>query len=259
MVGQHVLFPGTPKDLTQLASLHCEEYRYWGEAKDCKSDEERWTYNCWDCAYTWEITYSIVAALCSTNMLELFQERMAIMWEVAFDMMLRGIRIDQKERLRLVFGDLMKGGDGGVVLAIQEHENYLRKIMPEWVPPLLRGPTAKSEWFNSTDQLATFFYDYCGCKKVVDRKTKQPTVDDDALEKIKLEKPILAPMIETIQDLRTMGKVYRFLTRKLSPDQRMRSSFNVAGPVSFRWSSGEDAFGEGDNIQNIIKEKGDEN
>lgn len=258
MVGQHVLFPGTPKDLSQLASLHCQEYRYWGESDDCSTDEERWIYNCWDVAYTWEISFSVIAALCSTNMLHLFQRRMEILWEVAFDMMLRGIRIDQTARLDLVFGDLMNGGSGGVLAAIQAHENYLRAIMPEWVPPLLRGPSAKSEWFNSNDQLANLFYQRMQCKKHFDRKTKALTVDDDALEKIKLEKPILEPMISTIQELRTMGKVYGFLTGKLSPDGRMRSSFNVAGPVSFRWASKEDAFGEGDNIQNIIKEKGDE-
>lgn len=255
MVAQHVMFPGTPKDLTQLASLHCAHFRYWGESKDCKTDAERWTYNCWDCAYTWEICYSVVSALISCGLYEHFCERMAILREVAFDMTLRGIRIDLAERSRLCFGDLMHGGDGGVTAAIAEREAYLRRLMPPHIPPLLVGPTAKSEWISSPKQQAVFFYDLCGCKPHFDKKTKALTVDDDALEKIKLEQSLLAPLVETLQDLRSLGKLYKFLNAKLSPDGRIRSSFNVAGPISFRWSSTEDAFDEGTNLQNIIKEK----
>lgn len=254
MVAQHVLYPGTPKDLTQLASLYCEEWRYYGEAKDQKSDEERWLYNCWDCAYTWEICFGVTHALIATGLLHLFHERMQILYEVAFPMILKGVRIDVKERMRQCFGDI-NTGTGGVVNAIAERESYLHKIMPSWIPPLLRGKTATSDWTSSPQQQAVFFYDFCGAKEIRDRKTKARTCDDDALEKIKLEKPILAPIIETLQEMRSLGKLYAFLTAKLSPDGRIRSGFNVAGPVSFRWSSGEDAFGDGANIQNVFKEK----
>jgi hypothetical protein len=46
------------------------------------------------------------------------------------------------------------------------------------------------------------------------------------------------------------------LEAKLSPDGRLRCSFNIAHPETHRWSSNSNGFGEGTNLQNIPK--GDE-
>lgn len=59
MVAQHLLLPGTPKDLAYLASLYAPWYRYWkDEGKEIVDDvdEERWWYyNCLDCCNTFTI------------------------------------------------------------------------------------------------------------------------------------------------------------------------------------------------------------
>lgn len=246
MLAHHLCYPGTPKSLDYLASLYCDYYRYWGESSDHTSDAERWHYNCIDTTKTWEITHVTRQLVESQGMMELMLERLAVMYEVALDMMRRGVKVDVKERRTQVLG---------LVTAIMEREAWLANIMPEHIPPLLRGKTGKSEWFKSPTQQAKFFYDLCGLPAVLNPKTKRPTVDDDALPKIKLMNPLLGPLVDQLQELRTMGIYYNMLTMELEPFERLSTSFDVCGTVSFRFNSSKNAFGRGGNLQNIAKEK----
>ena|SRR2546427_3969372 len=58
-VAQHVLLPGTDKDLVMLSSLYCDWHCYWKD--DLKEsavnldDEKRWRYNCRDAVVTYEV------------------------------------------------------------------------------------------------------------------------------------------------------------------------------------------------------------
>ena len=58
MIGQHLLFPGVPKDLAYQASHYCQWHRFWkDEGKEITSADEGqwWNYNCRDCVATWEV------------------------------------------------------------------------------------------------------------------------------------------------------------------------------------------------------------
>lgn len=59
MIGQHLLLPGTPKDLSYLSSMYCRFHRYWkeeGKEVEDDVDEDRWwKYNCLDAAVTFEV------------------------------------------------------------------------------------------------------------------------------------------------------------------------------------------------------------
>lgn len=59
MIAQHLLYPGTPKDLSHLSSLYCAHHRFWkDEGKEIADDvdEERWWwYNCVDNVKTFEV------------------------------------------------------------------------------------------------------------------------------------------------------------------------------------------------------------
>lgn len=248
MLAHHLMFPGTDKDLSTLSSMYCKHHCYWGESSDHRSDEERWHYNCLDTTKTWEITQVTRQAVDHMGMQELMQERLDVMYEVAFDMMRRGVRIDLKFR---------KDAIVSLVGRQMELECYVDQFMPPAIKPLLRGKTAKSEWYKSPTQQAEFFYTLCGLPPILHPKTKRPTVDDDALPKIKQMMPLLEPIVDGLQELRTTGIVFNQASMELHPDDRAHCSFNVAGPVSFRWSSSEDAFGKGTNLQNITKEKGE--
>lgn len=73
MIAQHLLYPGTPKDLSHLSSMYCGHHRYWkDEGKEIADgvDELRWWwYNCMDAAKTWEVAQAQRPVLVRAGML----------------------------------------------------------------------------------------------------------------------------------------------------------------------------------------------
>jgi DNA polymerase I-like protein with 3'-5' exonuclease and polymerase domains len=106
---------------------------------------------------------------------------------------------------------------------------------------------------KSPKQMQAFFYS--DCKLPVQRSRKGIrgiTCDDEALEKLSLIEPVVAPVCNVIRELRTLGVfLSTFVLAGLSFDKRIRSSFNPAGTETFRFSSSKDAFDSGCNLQNI--------
>jgi DNA polymerase-1 len=83
-----------------------------------------------------------------------------------------------------------------------------------------------------------------------------PTLNDEALQKISKREPLLRPLINSISDERTLGVLRStFIEMPLDNDQRARTSFNICGADTFRFSSSENAFGSGGNLQNIPSDK----
>lgn len=249
MVAHHLVFPGTPKSLDYLSSLYCEYHRYWGEASDHTTDEQRWRYNGLDCCTTWEITSVLREVVAGRNIGHLFQERLDVMYEVAFPMMCEGIRLDTEERNRQALD---------LVQAMQVYHYYLESVMPDNIKKAARGPTATSPWYTSPPQQMVIFYDIFDCTEVKDPKTKRRTVGDDALPKIMAEEPLLIPIIETLQTYRSMANYNsNIMQAQLDWDGRMRSSFDITGTETFRWNSSKSCFHRGMNLMNIPKEKGE--
>jgi len=66
-VAQHVLLPGTDKDLVMLSSLYCDWHCYWKddlkESAQNLDDEKRWRYNCRDCVVTYEVAMKQIPML----------------------------------------------------------------------------------------------------------------------------------------------------------------------------------------------------
>lgn len=104
MIAQHLLFPGTPKGLGYLSSLHCHYHRYWKDDNhewDAKIDmQKHFLYNAEDCVRTFEIYESLSNALTSTGMRKLWDEEMEKN-EVAFEMSRKGLRVDTSRRNQL--------------------------------------------------------------------------------------------------------------------------------------------------------------
>lgn len=133
----------------------------------------------------------------------------------------------------------------------------------EWllgaVPETWRYTSTGKPWFQSPKGTADLFYRCLGLTPILHKKTKQPTTDDAALAELSERSSTqwLSPLLERLRHLRSLGVfVSHFLEAKLSPDGRLRCSFNIAHPETHRWSSNSNGFGEGTNLQNIPK--GDE-
>lgn len=244
MCMHHLCFPGTPKSLEYLASLYCNSYRYWkDESQDWagKGDpNDFFRYNCKDTAATLEIYHVLLDVLTKMKKMELWEFQRE-QWWVAANMMMRGVRYNQAiaNEMRL---ELQQ--------AATELETWLLSVVPED----LRYAAGGSPWYDSPKLTQTIFYDILGLDPIRHRKTKAPTANAEALTVLGKRHPWLKPLMSKLETLRSVQVfLSHFFDIKLSPDQRLRTNFNISGTETYRWSSSSTAFDEGTNLQNIPK------
>jgi DNA polymerase I-like protein with 3'-5' exonuclease and polymerase domains/uracil-DNA glycosylase len=234
LLAHHVCWPGTDKDLATLSSLYCRIHKYWKDDSknwDPKLGEKQlWTYNCEDAVRTWEIAECLVNLVEKLGLVEpcLFQHRM---WWRVLETMIRGVRMDLGNKSEL-----------GKKLAseIKQREEWMTSILGH--PINLRSP----------HQLKALFYDDLKLPLQLDRKTKKPSTNEVAMTALCRKEPLIKPIVRVISEVRSLG-VFRstFVEGELDQDMRMRCSYNVGGTETFRFSSSENAFGSGMNLQNV--------
>lgn len=244
MLAQHLLFPGTPKGLDFLSSLYCHYHRYWKEdGKDWNISGDQTAhllYNGEDCLRTAE-SVTVLRRLITHFGMEQLWENEKRKADLALRMMLKGIRIDMEHRSQLrrdIFQEQTR------------IQNRLSGLIPSSIIPVPKS--SKVPWYASPHQQRTLFYEVLGLTGQVHRKTKKATINDEALNALQEEYPELSTIWSHLAAERSVG-VFRenFLDAEVDPDGRMRSSFNIGGTETFRWSSSENVFGSGTNLQNI--------
>ena len=193
-------------------------------------------YNCLDCVRTREVGEVIQENLKKMGLEEVndFQQRM--FWPVLEAMKL-GVRIDEKRRTMFA----MELQD-----EMTKREEYFLKILGHTLNP------------RSSAQMTKLFYEDLKQPPNMSRSVKGApshlTCDDEALRKIGLREPILRPLLRNIAEYRSLGVfLSTFVMAPLDVDKRMRTSYNICGTETFRFSSSENAFGSGSNLQNIPK------
>jgi len=152
------------------------------------------------------------------------------------EMRLRGVLVDERWRQE----------------TIKSYERDLSAIAGNLNRILLEGIGHPINW-NSPAQLKHLLYHVMGLpiqKKRNQKGLYVETADRDALEK--LESYFLAqPIVSHILALRDIGKKIGVLKTSIDPDGRMRTSYNIAGTTTGRFSSNLSDFGTGTNLQNI--------
>lgn len=246
MAAQHLLWPGTPKGLDHISSLYCQYHWYWkedGKEWDTKGDLKRQLlYNCEDLVRTYEAAGSmreVIKQLNLTRQWEETRERHIL----ALEMMNTGVLIDRKKR-----------ASQGILL--QEHANRLsselEKIIPQWMLPERKKGAKPAKWYDSPKQQKFVFGDLLGIKIPINRKTGNPTLDKNALLDLGRKYPMWKGIFKRLGDLRSV-EVFQshFIGAALTINGRMSSFFKVDGTETFRWSSSQNAFREGANLQTI--------
>jgi DNA polymerase I-like protein with 3'-5' exonuclease and polymerase domains/uracil-DNA glycosylase len=240
MLAQHVMFSNMPKGLDVLSALHCSYHVYWkDESKnwDPKLGERQlWIYNCIDCVRTYEIDESQQNAIRTwtqngwPKLQEIHDFQQSLFWPVLATMN-KGLRVNNNSKGRL---------SEELSAAIDERNAWIKEAI------------GQSLNIKSHVQVKDLFYRVLGQREVISRQTHKPTCDDGALEKIALREPLLLPLCSKIRELRSLG-VFRstFLEAPVDIDERMRCSFNIGGTETFRFSSSENAFNSGMNLQNV--------
>lgn len=242
MLMQHSCFSNIEKNLAFLSSMYLEDHLYWKddrtnwtEGPKGEGEDQYWRYNCTDAVRTLAIHNVLTSVVAGLGMQEVnaFQQRLR---PAVLSMMNRGVRFDNDARNALSRALLQE-------TAIRE--DWLQQI------------TGQTLNIKSPKQLADFFYSQMGQKEI---RTRRPdgglsvTTNDEALHKIAAREPILLPITRKIAELRSLGVFHStFVQARTSSDSRMRTSFNITGTDSYRFSSSRDAFDTGINYQNVPK------
>ena len=239
MIQQHSCFSNLEKNLAFLSSMYCDDHLYWKDDRTNWTEGPKgegeiayWRYNCTDAVRTLTINKVLKGVVTALGLDDVnnFQQALA---PIVLDTMNRGIRVDHQARAQLS-------------IDIQEHV----AIRESW----LQEVTGQELNIRSPKQMQDFFYGDMGLKPILNKKTKTPTTDDEALHRIAEKEPILKPITRKIAELRSLGVFHStFVQAGLDTDGRMRTSFNVAGTDTYRFSSRQNAFGTGLNVQNIPK------
>jgi uracil-DNA glycosylase len=235
MLAHHVCFPGTQKGLDYLSSMYCDFHQYWkDEGKEfdpTKHDEDRlWTYNCRDAVATFEVAEVVEGVIDQLHRREQFNFQMYDLYPAVLGIMLRGVDVDRGLRGQLA---------SEILGHISEREALIHRFAGHEVNP------------RSPKQLQELFYGEFNQRPIINRKTGNPTTDEDALDILGQREPLLRRLCGAINEVRSLGSMMNVIRAPLDVDGKMRCSYNVAGPETFRFSSSENAFGTGTNLQNI--------
>jgi DNA polymerase I len=197
-----------------------------------ESLDEHWAYNCEDTVRTLECAEVETHMLQTMGLKEPNAAQQAMFYPV-LDAMIRGVRIDLAARARMA---------GTLLEELTKREQYFLSILGHPLNPA------------SPKQMKALFYDDLRQKIIINRKTGQPTLDDDALETLGTREPILRPLLRRIAEYRSLGVfLATFVNAPLDSDGRMRCSYNICGTETYRLASRKNAFGTGTNLQNVPK------
>lgn len=240
MISQHVAFAGLQKSLAFQASMYCNQYRYWKDDSknwDPKMGEEQlWVYNLEDCFRTAEIARVHDQTIPKLNLQSVNEFQQELFWPVLYAMK-RGVRIDKVARGKMAL-DLTE--------EMTKREQFFVSVLGHPLNP------------RSPKQMMNLFYEDLKLPVQLKRgkpgEPSRPTLDDDALTKLATKEPIVRPILKAIGEYRSIGVfLSTFVNAPLDHDDRMRCSYNICGTETYRFSSSENAFGSGTNLQNVPK------
>lgn len=160
----------------------------------------------------------------------------------ALEMMMRGFLVDEYSRREAIEHPTL-----GLKVQIAELQQTLQTL-------------ANAVWKRglnpaSPKQMLQFFYGAMGLpeqwKSV--KGVRKLSMDRETLEKLEIYFHA-RPIIATILAIRDLAKQLSVLETEIDVDGRMRTSYNIAGTETGRWSSSANAFGTGTNLQNIKRD-----
>lgn len=105
---------------------------------------------------------------------------------------------------------------------------------------------------DSVAQVKLLFKDLCDIKPIIDKKTKGETFGSKAMIVYLEDYPEWKTLLHLYLEYKRLGVFVRtFLSAKLSEDDKMRCSYNVAGTKTYRLASRKNIDGGGLNLANL--------
>jgi DNA polymerase-1 len=187
-------------------------------------------YNGLDCAITHEVLSAILPQLdeVTGNTYDFSRSLQG----PCLEMRLRGILVDHARKNEVI--DLFYD-------QLDQLERQLEEIV-------LDGVGMQTFKWSSPKDLQRLFYDHLQIPII--RKQGRPTVDRNARER--MEAYLIAkPIISHINLMWEIADKISVLKTGIDPDGRIRTSYNIAGTSTGRFSSSFSEFGTGGNLQNV--------
>lgn len=198
-------------------------------------------YNGLDCCVTFEVFEELDLLLNNNDALKkrnadpIIYDFERALQAPALEMMLRGFLIDGYEKV--------KG-----IKFLQEEIRKVDSVLQEFAFAIW----GKSLNPRAPEQLKSFFYDTMQLPEqwISQKGIRKMSMNREVLEK--LETYLYArPIIACCLHIRELKKQLEVLLTEVDPDGRMRTSYNIAGTETGRWSSSASSSGTGTNLQNL--------
>lgn len=195
-----------------------------------KPHEREYVYNGLDCCITAEVLDVLLPQLDDfTGPTYAFSRALQ---GPCLEMRLRGVRVDTRRKAEVVDELFDK---------LDSLETNLERIVGEGVG--MHG----FSW-RSPAQVKELLYDRLGVPPV--KRFGKTTANRDALEKLD-EYLIARQIVRHLMAMRDISGKIKTLKTAIDPDGRIRTSYNIAGTSTGRFSSSFSEFGTGGNLQNI--------
>lgn len=203
-------------------------------------EQQGWVYNCFDCCITDEVHTALVKKnpTYATSSYDFIRAMQAPAMHMAY----RGCLIDVNKRDELI-------------RTLEKRKELFTSRLQRIVAAFWRADFNP----NSPEQVKELLYDVMMCKAEYKwdsaTKSRKISVDKTCLENIQKSGVFYPlPIINHILAIRDLGKKIGTLKTGIDADNRMRTAYNVSGTETGRWSSNENVFGTGTNLQNITDE-----
>jgi DNA polymerase-1 len=196
--------------------------------------EKLWVYNGLDCCVTLEV-FQVLEPQIDNQTRNTYEFSKSLQAPV-LEMNMRGIKVDKAKR-----GEVLDSYRKDLLRLETQFNRIVKEVFDLDI-----------NW-RSNQQLMHLFYTVMQIPPVRKRNQKgqyTPTIDREALEK--LDAYFYArPLLSHLLAMRDIGKKVGVLETDIDSDGRMRTSYNIAGTVTGRFSSSLSEFGSGTNLQNI--------
>lgn len=197
---------------------------------DLKPFERDQVYNGLDCCLTTEILDALLPQLDNTTG-STYAFSKSLQGPV-LEMRLRGVLVDQRRKAEV----------------IDEYHDQLDRLEQNLEQIVREGIGFHGFNWRSNDDLKRLFYDELGIPPI--RFRGRITVNRNALERIADYLPARQIVLH-MSAMRDIAKKISTLKTSIDRDGRIRTSYNIAGTSTGRFSSSFSEFGTGGNLQNI--------
>jgi DNA polymerase-1 len=256
MLVHHLIDEDAPHDLDSLIQAEFkDDYKaqFWSKYKRYEDAawEDKVEYATKDAVYTLRLRERLSAKAAAQGIPDSLIEHVHRLARTLLDTEIRGIAVDLDFTVQM--GSELKGAIegterelrrlGGFACELVELDLWMKEVEKRKTPKG-RLPVPKPEFsFGSGQQVQALLYDQLKLPLQISEKTKNPTVDDAALEELESKHPL----IPKLRELRKFSKMYTAFIEGVMvqvKDGRIYPSFNVNGTKTGRISHSEPNMGQ---------------